>query len=84
MTGRLMCMELLAEWELVGETEVPGENLPQCLFVHHKSHITWPVIEPEIPVTNNLSYNMASWAVSMNLTHKKVMFVSPSILPHVM
>jgi hypothetical protein len=24
---------------LGGETEVPGENLSQCRFVHHKSHI---------------------------------------------
>jgi hypothetical protein len=28
-------MEKSVEW-LAGETEVLGENLPQCRFVHHK------------------------------------------------
>jgi hypothetical protein len=34
----IMLMEKLVEW-LTGETEVLGENLPQCRFVHHKPHM---------------------------------------------
>jgi hypothetical protein len=33
-----MIMEKSVEW-LAGETEVLGENLPQCRFVHHKPHM---------------------------------------------
>jgi hypothetical protein len=43
----IMIMEKSVEW-LAGETEVLGENLPQCRFVHHKSH-TQPVREPGPP-----------------------------------
>jgi hypothetical protein len=38
-------MEKLVEW-MAGETEVLGENLPRRHFVHHKSHLTRPGIEP--------------------------------------
>jgi hypothetical protein len=38
MIGWLINMEHLVEWELRGETEILGENLPLCQFVHHRSH----------------------------------------------
>jgi hypothetical protein len=34
-----MIVEQLMQCELAGETEVLGENLPQCHFGHHKSHM---------------------------------------------
>jgi hypothetical protein len=41
-------MENLVEW-MARETEVLGENLPRRQFVHHKSHLTRPGIEPGPP-----------------------------------
>jgi hypothetical protein len=58
----IMMMEKLVEW-MAGETEVLGENLPQCRFVHHKSHMLCPDANPgrrgEKPATNSLSYSTA-------------------------
>jgi hypothetical protein len=33
-------MMVIVEQLVEGETEVLGENLSQCHFVHHKSHMT--------------------------------------------
>jgi hypothetical protein len=54
----MMNMEQSVEWELAEETDVLGENLPQRHFVHHKSYMTWPVLEPG-PPTNRLSYGIS-------------------------
>jgi hypothetical protein len=43
----IMIMEKSVE-RLAGETEVFGQNLPQCRFVHHKPHML-PVREPGPP-----------------------------------
>jgi hypothetical protein len=49
---------------LAGKTEVFGENLPQCRFVHHKSHMLCPDANPGRrggkPATNRLSYGTVS------------------------
>jgi hypothetical protein len=48
---------------MAGETEVLGENLPQCHFVHHKSHMLCPDANPGRrcgkPAINRLSYGTA-------------------------
>jgi hypothetical protein len=45
----MMSVEQSVEREFPGEAEVLGENLSQCQFVHYKSHITLPGIEPGPP-----------------------------------
>jgi hypothetical protein len=35
----MMSVEKSVEW-LAGETDVFEETLPQCRFIHHKSHMT--------------------------------------------
>jgi hypothetical protein len=42
-------LKKLVELRLAGETEVLGENLPQRVFVHHKSQLTKPGRKPGPP-----------------------------------
>jgi hypothetical protein len=42
----IMMMDKLVECRLARETEVLGENLPQCRFVHHKRHMLCPDTNP--------------------------------------
>jgi hypothetical protein len=45
----MMNVEQPAEY-FAGETEVLGENPPQCRFVHQNSHMACPRLEPEPPI----------------------------------
>jgi hypothetical protein len=36
---------LVVKRKLAGETDVLGENLPQCHFIHHEVNMTWPRME---------------------------------------
>jgi hypothetical protein len=50
MMMMMMIVEQSVECELVGETEVLGENLPQCHFLHHKSNMNTPGLESGPPL----------------------------------
>jgi hypothetical protein len=51
----------LVEWESAGEIEVFGESLSQYHFIHHKSHMTYPGIEPGPAV---VSQRLTAWAMA--------------------
>jgi hypothetical protein len=60
----MMRVEQSVEWELEGEIAILEENLSQCHYVHHKSHmrpdLDWNTSRRSgKPATNRLSYGMA-------------------------
>jgi hypothetical protein len=45
----LPCNGAPVVWNWQGKTEYSGKTMSQCYFVHHKSHMDWPGIEPGPP-----------------------------------
>jgi hypothetical protein len=67
-SGWEVSMEHLVEWELAGETEGLGENLPQCPFDSHKTHME---LNPNCPLADR---RLTAWATArtsyLSLRHK--------------
>jgi hypothetical protein len=83
----IMMMEKLVEWWLAGETEVLGENLLQCRFVHHKPHMLCPDANPGRRggkrATNRLSYSTAyqsGTTVEKSFREKNFEYIFPKVL----
>jgi hypothetical protein len=65
-----MIVEQLVDWRLAGETEVLGENLPPRHFVHHKSHMTRPGLEPRAATVG--SQRLTAWVMARPFSETKI------------
>jgi hypothetical protein len=45
----MVIVEKFVDCEVAEETEVLADTMSQCHFVHHKSRMTWPGLEPGQP-----------------------------------
>jgi hypothetical protein len=80
----MMNVKQSVEWELARETEVLGENVPQCHFLNLKSRIIWLGLEPDRrgvkPATYHLSYGTTTFYLSIYLSMALQPFIGPSPL----
>jgi hypothetical protein len=75
MTMIMMSIEQSVECELAGEIEVLGWTLPQCYFVHHKSHMTWPLSRTW--AADVASQRLTAWAIALTFVTHKVLCWRP-------
>jgi hypothetical protein len=74
----MMNVEQSVERDLAGETEVLGENLPQCHFVHHKSHydLNWARTRAAAVGSQRLTARaMAFWSIIQETKHPEDIFL---------